>query len=135
MKKVVGIFMAMMMVFIVLSMAIAENPKGDVNEVYAMVQDWIRSQDQERYLRGDFEGGVYYTCGVISASEFKKLTGEEYSEMGLKKVYWNAKDYGADFNAVYVSIRLAGFIEGYDVYILDIKTETEPLGYYDGIAY
>lgn len=136
MKKVVGIFITMVLVALMASMAFASgNPKCTGSEGLVMLEDWIKSQKCEKYLREDFEGGVKYTYGVIMASNFKELTGEEYTENGLKKLYLNAKNYGGNFNATEVSVRLIGFVEGYNVYGLDIKTETEPLGNENGIDY
>ena len=130
MKQVIGIFMAMVFVFVFASMALAENPKGySDSEVYTMVEEWTKGQRLDVYYNEELDNGVKHMMGVLSTSDFKELTGEEFTIERLEQVYYEAEKYGLDFNATDVKIRLAGFYEGYDVYILDISTNEKPIGH------
>ena len=135
MKKVIGIFMTMVMVFVFVSMAVSENPKGySGSEVYTMVEEWARAQHKDNYLDSKVIDGSYCTCGVIETSDFKELTGNDFTVDELVDVYYHSRDYGFDWDVTNASVKLVGFYEGYDVYELNINTNL-PIGTYDGEDY
>lgn len=137
MKKVIGIFLTMVVVFMFASMALAENnPKGyEGSEVANMVEEWIKSNSSDVYLTRTFDQGVAYEYGVICTSDYKELTGEDLTLDGLKEVYLNGTKYGCDYDASEVTIKTIGFHESYDVYKLEIKTTNMPLCSNNGIDY
>lgn len=137
MKKVICIFMAIVAVFLFTGMAFGENPKGYTgSEVNSMVLEWLYAQDYDVYTgSGTLENGVLYTNGVLNASVFKEETGKEFTPENLEEVYKNNELYGLDLDITDTSVRIVGFIEGYDVYVMDISTNTTPLGEIDGNEY
>ena len=129
MKKVIGIFMTMVFVVLMVSMAFGENPNGYTgSEVYAMVEEWARAQNYYETYDYNLEDGVYHCMGVIETKDFKEMTGNDFTMDELTNVYYNCKDYGQDWDVTDARIRRVGFYEGYDVYILDLSTNEIPLG-------
>lgn len=129
MKKVIGIFMAMVFVVLMVSMAFGENPKGyNGSEVYTMVEEWARSQNYYDEYNRNLKDGVYHCMGVIEADDFKEITGKDFTMDELTNLYYNNKDYGQDWDVTDARVNRAGFYEGYDVYILDLSTNEVPLG-------
>ena len=133
MKKIVGIFMVMVLGFVFIGMNIgnAENPRNfSASEVNSMVIDWLRCQEMEKYETETFEDGIYYTNGVVSESDFIDLTGKVFSEEAMEEVYINSHKYGANWDVTEndVDVRLVGFIDGYNVYMLNMKSNNVPLG-------
>lgn len=130
MKTVIGIFLTMVFVVLMASIAFGEKNPTDVcdSEVYAMVEDWARNQKVYDNYNWKLESGVYHGMGVISESDFKEISGKEFSLDNLKNLYFNCKNYGYDWDITDCEIRTVGFIEGYNVYILDMSTNKVPLG-------
>lgn len=129
MKKVIGIFMSMVFVVLMLSMAFGENPKNySGSEVYTMVENWAESQHCYDLYNRNFKDGCYHMMGVIETRDFKELTGNDFSMEDLEKVYYNCDKYGYEWDVNECNVKLVGFHEGYDVYELTINTNTIPLG-------
>lgn len=137
MKKVVGIFITMVLVFVVVSMTLAEqNPLNiEWEEVKEMIDNWIKTQRNENYICGYIDGNIYYAAGVISNDEFKKLTGEDFTTEGLETLYLECEKYGENYDVLYANVKTVGFYEGYNVYELDMKTNNIPLGRHEGMNY
>ena len=125
MKKVIGIFMAMLFAFIFVGMAFGEDPMTlEMDQVDALLNDWLISQKlYEKYnWRFDEENGTYYAKGVLSNGYFKELTNEDFTMEGLERLYINNKEHGENWDIYYSNVRLTGFIENYNVYILTINS-------------
>ena len=132
MKKVIGLMMVLVMVFMVMVTALADNPKGySENEIHSMLVEWINDQYGREYFDRDIENGVYYTYGVLNGPYVNELTGKDYiTPEVIENLYYDCKNYGYDWDVMDASVKLVGFYEGYDVYTLTIKTNTVPLGTY-----
>ena len=143
MKKVIGIFMTMVLLFVVsmiTNVVIAENVTKDnftESEVYDMVTEW--SKKSGIYGKYDHEmiNGIYCTKGVLSTKGFKELTGNDFTLNGLEDFYYNIGmyDYDLDCDVNKVEIKVIGLHENYEIYRMDITTKNIPLGNYQGIDY
>lgn len=127
MKKVIGIFLAMVMVFVFVSMAFAEDGisygKYD-HEVCDMVHDWADNQgywdwtmDKPRCLNG-----VGYACGALNKDAWENETGYEWSIDNFKK--WLDEEW----ETCEVHIRVIGTIDGVNVYLCETQSETKIAG-------
>ena len=140
MRKLIGIFMVMVLGFVFIGMNIgnAENPKNySVTVLEQMVDEWLHCQKMEKYYDNVLEDGIYYSKGIVSEKDFIDLTGVVFSEKAMEEMYLNNHEYGAhwDITEENVDVRLTGFIDGYNVYILNMKSNSEPLGYECGTKY
>jgi len=128
MKKVIGIFMAMVMVFLVISMNVSladEIVKGYYgSEVQDFLEEWMRAQQKdEKYFKDTTdEFGYYYGHGVVLADEFEKLYGVEWNEESMYDVL------SEHYENLELEVTTIGFYEGYNVYLMKAKS-TEPVGY------
>lgn len=129
MKKVIGIFMAMVMVFLVISMnvSLAENKIVEGyygSTVQDFVEEWMRAQKKdEMYFNNttnDF--GYFYGHGVILVKEFEETYGVEWNDESMYKVLSD------NYDNLELEIKTIGFYEGYNVYLMKAKS-TDPIGY------
>lgn len=135
MRKVIGIFMAMVMVFLFTGMAFGEgNPKGfNSFEIQGMVEEWVEENNLDGYsLTGTFENGILHTIGVLDGALFERETGEKFSPEKLAKSYYDPELTGMELNVVASTVKKIGEHEGYDVYILNLLTKDTPIGEYNG---
>lgn len=132
MKKVIGLMMVLVMVFMVMVTALADNPKGySESEINSMLVEWIINQCGSDYFDRGIENGVYYTYGVLNGPYVNELTGKDYiTPEVIENLYYDCENYGYDWDVMNASVKLVGFYENYDVYTLTIKTNTVPLGTY-----
>jgi len=138
MKKVIGIFMMMVMVFVVVSMALGEeNPcTVDCYEMRTYLDEWIDHQKGEEYEQTYVDGSIYYTTGVVCNSEFYNITGEYFTPEKMEEMYLHADEYGEpDYKATEASVKLVGMYENYNVYELRITTINVPIVTFDGMEY
>ena len=129
MKKVMGIFMVMVMVFLAISMntSLAENRIVEGyygSTVQGFVEEWMRAQKKdERYFNRTTVNEYYYGYGVLLVNEFEELYGVEWNDESMRKVL--SEHYGN----LEMEIKTIGFYEGYNVYLMKAKS-TDPIGYY-----
>ncbi len=136
MKKVICILMMVVLVAIANITVAEKNPTNyEAYEVVNMVEDWAEAQKLNEKYSWNLENGTYYCMGAISETEFKELSGMEFSTDNLEKIYYNCKNYGQDYDVTNCNVRTTGFCEGYNVYIMDISTNNVPLGTTSGIDY
>ena len=130
MKKVIGIFLTMVLVFLVLSMnvSLAENKivKGYCgSEVQGFVEEWMRSQkiDEKYYDNTADEFGYFYGHGVMLVDEFEESFGVEWNDESMYKVL------SEHYNNLEFEVKTIGFYEGFNVYLMKAKS-TDAIGYY-----
>ena len=131
MKKVIGIFLMMVFVVLVTSMALGEKmivDNNDLSEVCTMVHDWARGQGLYEKYDWKLESGIYHAMGAISEAGFKEISGMDFSIENLAKLYYDCGNYGYDWDIYDCNIKTTGFIEGYNVYVMDMRTNKVPLG-------
>lgn len=128
MKKVIGIFMIMVIGFLVFSMNVSlanEIVKGYGSEVQNFLEEWMRAQQKdEKYFNNTVdEFGYYYGHGVMLVDEFEEVYG----------MAWNASSMYEVLSKTYSNLefetKTIGFYEGYNVYLMKAKS-TDPIGYY-----
>lgn len=129
MKKVIGIFLTMVMVFLVISMnvSLAENKIVEGyygSTVQDFVEEWMRAQKKdEMYFNNttnDF--GYFYGHGVILVKEFEETYGVKWNDESMYKVLSD------NYDNLELEIKTIGFYEGYNVYLMKAKS-TDPIGY------
>lgn len=135
MKKVIGIFLTMVFVFVVTSMVFGETEMNTIDKnigavytdyywnVNEMVDEWCRHNGYENYVdhENSFEDGIYRGSGILNASAFEKDTNEIFSfENAIKETQ---KHYDCN-----IEIKHVGYYENYKVYQLHGKSETDVLG-------
>lgn len=129
MKKVIGIFMAMVMVFLVISMnvSLAENKIVEGyygSTVQGFVEEWMRAQKKdEKYFNNTIDDfGYFYGHGVILVEEFEETYGVKWNDESMYKVLSD------NYDNLELEIKTIGFYEGYNVYLMKAKS-TDPIGY------
>ena len=129
MKKVIGIFMAMVMVFLVISMnvSLAENKIVEGyygSTVQDFVEEWMRAQKKdEKYFNNTTDDfGYFYGHGVILVEEFEETYGVKWNDESMYKVLSD------NYDNLELEIKTIGFYEGYNVYLMKAKS-TDPIGY------
>lgn len=138
MKKVIGIFMAMMVMFVVVSIALGEeNPiTVDCYQMRTYLDEWIKHEKGEDYSQRYVDGSILYDTGIVSNDDFYNVTGEYFSPEKMEEVYLNADKYNeADWQAAEASVKLVGMYENYNVYELKITTINKPVATWDGYDY
>lgn len=130
MKKVVGIFLTMVMVFLAISMnvSLAENRIVEGyygSRVQDFVEEWMRGQKKDdKYFDNTVdEFGYFYGHGVILVDEFEEEFGIEWNDESMYKVL------SEHYNNLELEIKTIGFYEGYNVYLMKAKS-TDPIGNY-----
>ena len=129
MKKVVGIFLAMVMVFLVISMnvSLAENKIVEGyygSTVQDFVEEWMRAQkkDEKYFSNTTDDFGYFYGHGVILVEEFEETYGVKWNDESMYKVLSD------NYDNLELEIKTIGFYEGYNVYLMKAKS-TDPIGY------
>ena len=129
MKKVVGIFLAMVFVFVVINMAFA-----DIYPTYGkaeeMLKEWAIKYGYQECVNEtvNADGSLNY-CGFLSKAGFEKETGKEctvdnWMEMSIK-----------EFNITEIETKQVGEIEGHAVYYTHAKSNNGSLGSINGVYY
>lgn len=129
MKKVIGIFMAMVMVFLVISMNVSLAENRIVEGYYGstvqdFLEEWMRTQkkDEKYFNNRTNEFGYFYGHGVVVVNEFEDHWGCCWSNESMYKVL------SEHYKNLELEIKTIGFYEGYDVYLMKAKS-TDPIGY------
>lgn len=125
MKKVIGIFL-MMVILVSMNVALAERTiEGIGSEVQTIIEEWMRIQNKdEKYFNNTVnEFGYYYGHGVMLVNEFEKEYGVEWNDESMEKVLSN------EYDNLELEIKTIGFYEGHNVYLMKAKS-TDPIGYY-----
>ena len=130
MKKVIGIFISMVMVFLVFSMNVSLAENRIVEGYYGstvqdFLEDWMKTQKvDERYFNNTInEFGYYYGHGVVVANYFEDDYGIEFNDESMRKVLSD------NFKNLELEIKTIGMYEGYNVYLMKAKS-TDTIGYY-----
>ena len=138
MRKVIGIFLSMLFVFIIANLTFAEeNPTNlEWNEVLKMVDEWTMINRKPEYTGGGIldENYCFYGTGVLSNNECKEMTGSEYSEEMLIDFYLNNEEYQNIYDVYEANIKIVGFYENFKVYELHLKANNK-LGTYMNIKF
>ena len=129
MKKVICILM-MVIIVAIANIAMADrNPIDyEYHEVINMVEDWAVSQKMYDKYNWNLENEVYYAMGVVSETDFKELTGKDFSIEAMRDTYLNCKDYGQEWDITKCDIKTVGFHEGYNVYMMNMASNNTPIG-------
>ena len=112
MKKVVGIMMMLVMVFMTMTAnAVSGRVHMDEYDAYNYIREWANDHDQDVYYKEAFVGDVMHYCGVLDVNAFNKETG----------LYWDFEtwiDWSMDkFNMKTIEVYYVGETEdGIDVY-------------------
>ena len=129
MKKVIGVFLTMVMVFLVISMnvSLAENKIVEGyygSTVQDFVEEWMRAQKKdEKYFNNTVnEFGYFYGHGVMLVNEFEETYGIEWNNESMEKVL------AEHYSNLEFEVKTIGFYEGYNVYLMKAKS-TDPIGY------
>lgn len=113
MKKVICIFLTMVMVALVCAIAFAgeEIATGDkARELYDRAYKWAEENGLYEYVNNDAVDGILYGCGGLDVEEFEKHYGVEYSISNFIK----KSMYDYDMTECYVTV--VGELEGVNVY-------------------
>ena len=122
MKKVIGIFLTMVFVFVVISIASGnEISKLNGNECYSKVKEFAKN-GWSKWYNEEADESVLYGCGVISIEEFENGLGIEWSIENLEKA--ETEYYGL----CECHVNKVGEIDGDDIYLIEAQSETKVLG-------
>lgn len=129
MKKVIGIFMMMVMVFLVFSMNVSLAENRIVEGYYGstvqdFLEEWMRVQkvDEKYYNNETNEFGYFYGHGVVSVDDFEEQFGIEWNNNNMYNVL------SENYENLEFEIKTVGFYEGYNVYLMKAKS-TDPIGW------
>lgn len=130
MKKVVGIFITMVMVFVFVSMAfasdgIAYNTTGE--KAKEMIEEWIKNnmgtEDKNLFMNFSDNGTIIYGYGGLAVEDYRAESG--YSEWSIEGFNnWSMKQ----FDMCEINTWCVGFIDGYAIYRSQAQSETSILG-------
>ena len=126
MKKVIGIFMTMVMMFLVISMNIGYATEvADItgSEGYELVREFAETNGLDDWYIENDVNGVLYGCGAFDIECWEREYGLTYSFENFEKwmnEYWELCE---------CRIRKCGEINGYDVYLIEAQSETKELGH------
>lgn len=129
MKKVVGIFITMVMVFVVASMALGDECNCNLCKAERWIKAYARENGYEKCYNDVRENGVHYYCGVLDIEEFELYEGIEYSIYNWGN--WAVEEFNF-LTCEIETIEENGFR---DVYLVRAKTADNKMkGDVDGIT-
>ena len=124
MKKVIGIFFAMVLGFLISMSNVYATEIADIypSKGYDLVLEWAESNGWTNWYNKVGEGEVAYGCGSLSIAEFENDTGLD----------WSMEDYKKEsierWDLCECEIKKVGEIEGYDIYLVEARSETTVVG-------
>lgn len=140
MKKLVGMMMAIVMVFAVVYSAAGERVVTDhyAYEVLDWTEEWCKKNGYEQYVENDYtldENGCFHGIGVMVLEDCRAAYGEDFNLDDCERIL------SQFYKGVEIEIRTIGFYEGYEVMLMRAKAEDpigqvyrngEPIDYYKG---
>ena len=124
MKKIVGMFIIMVVVALMATMAFGEQYlNGTRDDAYRKVLDWAEAQGYVDYVNWTENYDEMKFCGVFSIDEAKEQFGDfsTIDDLFIIWVKWCKELYNADVN-----VKLMGDIEGTNVYRIEgIQVDNE----------
>ena len=136
MKKVVLVFMAIVLVSLAIGMAFGENAKINTEaivdgacydkefyEAEDLVKEWILSVGDKRNAEKKLIDGYWYGYGIIDGYGFNDDYGCNPTIENIKEIL------GTKYDLSKFEIVVAGYIDDYAVYKMVAESETETIGY------
>lgn len=132
MRKVILVFMALVLVSLTIGMVYGEQAidtemidgayDGDVWDGLEVVKEWIFSVGDTENAENAVFNGIYKGYGVLDAKTFESEYGCIPSADSMKEIL------NSVYETDYVEIVVAGFIDNVTVYKIVAKSTTEPIG-------
>ena len=129
MKKVICIFMMMVMVFLAISMNVSLAENRIVEGYYGstvqdFLEDWMRAQkvDEKYFINETNDFDYFYGHGVVAVDDFENDFGVEWNNENMYKVL------SEHYKNLEFEVKTIGFYEGYNVYLMKAKS-TDPIGW------
>lgn len=120
MKKVVGILMLVVMMYVVNAIASESVVTGETGSTVAgWVYEWCESNDYKRNTYDIVHHGCYFGFGVIDEADMIEEYGCEFSIENVCNLY---RSDLCEFDVEDVNVEIVGTYENYNVYKLHIKT-------------
>lgn len=79
MKKVIGIFLTMVLVVLMASMAFGEECDCSYCKADRWIHKWAEKNGYEECYNDTYDGDTHYRCGVMVRDVFEQDTGVEFS--------------------------------------------------------
>lgn len=124
MKKVIGIFLTMVLAFVVLMSNVYASEIADVypDEGYDLVREWAKNQGWNDWYNITGDGFVGHSCGALSMKDFENETGLDWSMETFEKALIEQWDLCE------CRIKQVGEIEGNNIYLIEAQSETKVIG-------
>lgn len=121
MKKIVGIFIFVMIAALMVAMAYGESGTyyGPGSEAQSLIEKWASENGGEKYIEKFTEDGIYRICGALDVKGY-----EEYFDVDFT---W--EDYEtrirSQYNMIEFQIFEIGQIDGYTIYLIEGYSEQD----------